>query len=204
MKVAIINNLNIGSTGNLSLTLKRFLSANGIDVRFFHAFGKKKKEMRKFSNIVNLKINSSLFLLGANRYKGLVHPTKRLLRMLDEYNPDVINIQCLNIGSVNLEIFFKYVKKRNIPIIATCHAFFYSTGNCAYPVNGCIKYLDGCVGCEYRRFATKSLFRKTSTNFLQMKTGLKVLISHFTCVSDYRPMLHNYLRLLNNLIPVRF
>jgi glycosyltransferase involved in cell wall biosynthesis len=185
VKIAIINNLNFGSTGNLSLTLKQFLTKKGFDVRFFHAFGKKKDGMYRFSNNLNLKINRILSLLGANRYEGLKHPTRILLRMLDEYKPDLINIQCLNIGSVNLRLLFNYIKKRNIPVIATCHAFFYSTGNCGHPINGCTKYLDGCVGCEYRIIASKSLFRKTSTNFIQMKEWFTGANIHFTAVSDY-------------------
>ncbi len=185
MKIAIINNLNIGSTGNLSLTLKKFLSASGYDVRFFHAFWKSEKGMYRFSNYFFCKTNSVLSLLGANRYEGLQYPTKKLLLMLEEYNPDLINIQCLNMGSVNLRLFFEYVKKKKIPIIATCHAFFYSTGNCGHPVDGCTEYLNSCIDCKYRRFATKSLLRKTGTNFSQMKKWFEGADIYFTCVSDY-------------------
>ena len=185
MKIAVINNLNAGSTGNLSLSLVRYLQSQGEDARFYYAYGNNKSEGICFSNRFYLKLNNVFSLFGANRYAAIKHPTKRLLKELSSFKPDLINIHCLNIGSVNLKMLFSYAKEHNIPIIATCHAFFYSTGNCGHPVSGCKKYLDMCIGCNYSFFAAKSLFHRTHRNFMQMKSWFDMVKIRFVCVSDY-------------------
>lgn len=185
MKIAIINNLNSGSTGNLSISLTNYLRSQGECVEFYYAYGGKSTVGKCFSNKLFLKLNNSFSLFGSNRYAGIKYPTKKLIKQLVRFKPDLINIQCLNIGSVNLKVFFDYVRKLNIPVIITCHAFFYSTANCGYPVDGCNKYIDYCRRCEHSFFAAKSLFKRTNKNFIQMMSWLSGCNIKFACVSDY-------------------
>lgn len=185
MKIAVINNLNSGSTGHLSISLVRYLQSHGEDARFYYAYGKKNECGVRFSNKFFLKLNNLFSLCGFNRYAAIRTPTKKLIKYLKTFEPDILNIQCLNIGSVNLKMLFAYAKKINIPVVITCHAFFYSTGNCGYPVNRCTKYMNSCHGCNHSFFATKSIFKRTHKNFVQMKNWLSQCNIQFACVSDY-------------------
>lgn len=83
--------------------------------------------------------------------------TKRLLRYLDQIQPDVIHLHTLHGYYLNFGMLFDYINERKIPCVWTfhdCHAF---TGNCGYFFE-CDRWRTGCGNCPNRRGYPKSLF----------------------------------------------
>lgn len=83
--------------------------------------------------------------------------TARLIRKIEQIQPDIIHMHVLHGYYINVPMLFHYIKKNKIPYIWTmhdCHAF---TGNCGYFFD-CRRWEDGCGDCPYLRNYPKSIW----------------------------------------------
>lgn len=69
-------------------------------------------------------------------------PSKTVLRMIHEYNPDIIHLNWFNKGFVDLDILSQMTK----PIVWTLHDMWALTGGCHSPII-CKRYEIGCGSC---------------------------------------------------------
>lgn len=97
--------------------------------------------------------------------------TQRFLRIVDDYQPDVIHLHNLHGYYMNIELLFDYVKKRKIRVIWTLHDCWPFTGHCVHFQNvGCEKWKEGCHDCPQTRQYPSSLWMDRSTkNYLEKK-----------------------------------
>lgn len=74
--------------------------------------------------------------------------TKKLINWIDKINPDIIHIHCIHGYYLNIQLFFEYLREKNIKIIWTQHDCWAFTGHCAYfdSIN-CEKWKTGCYDC---------------------------------------------------------
>lgn len=101
------------------------------------------------------------------------HATKKLLRQIEEYNPDVIHLHNLHGYYLNYDILFDFLKRIDKPVIWTLHDCWPMTGHCAhFDYIGCMKWKTLCYDCpqkkEYPRCDT---FDCSERNYLKKKTA---------------------------------
>lgn len=82
--------------------------------------------------------------------------TRRLLRFIDAYQPDVVHLHELHAYFVNLQPLYEYLAERNIPVVYTFHCEFAYTGKCGYAFE-CERWKNGCGKCPQVREYPKSL-----------------------------------------------
>lgn len=79
-------------------------------------------------------------------------PTKRLIKKIKEFNPDIIHLRNLHGHYLNLPMFFKFLKKSQIPVVMHLHDCWILTGKCCHPTyhNNCNGWLTECKNCPAR------------------------------------------------------
>ncbi len=190
MKVLQVNSLICGgSTATLVEEIHKYLLQNNIESYIAYAYGKKVRNDNYFycGNVVSRYLSALLTRIDGNRYGHLFMPTIRLIKLIKKISPTMIHIHCINAYSFNIFLLCKFLKKMNIPIIVTAHAFFFATGSCAYPEKQCIKYINGCSKCPLgAKQACKSiLIDNTKNNWHKMKAAFQNGNFTFVGVSEY-------------------
>ena len=97
---------------------------------------------------------------------GSRNATKHLIRFIEEYNPDVVNLHNIHGYYLNIEILFRYLAERDIPIVWTLHDCWAFTGHCAYfDKVDCKKWESGCSACPIRSSYPKSIIDRSARNY---------------------------------------
>lgn len=127
----------------------------------------------KFGIDFETKIHAGLARLTG--YNGCFSPfsTKRLIKYIEEYKPDVIHIHELHAYFVNIKPLIQYIKKKGIPVVWTFHCEYMYTGKCGHAYE-CSKFKTTCGKCPAVKDYPKSLvFDKTKEMLLMKKKLLK-------------------------------
>lgn len=97
--------------------------------------------------------------------------TKKLLKFIDEYAPDLIHLHNIHGYYLNVEILFNYLKQKNTPVIWTLHDCWSFTGHCShYAAVGCDRWRSGCYSCPQKGEYPKSiLFDRSKKNYIKKK-----------------------------------
>lgn len=152
MKIAEINMVDYGSTGNIMFQIADCALKNGYEVKSFSKKWKKQSLKREYhffygttlENGIHVILSKLIGFQGLFSYFG----TKQLIRELDKFKPDIIHLHNLHDSSTCLPILFKYVKKKNIPVIWTLHDCWTMTGQCPhFSMIKCDKWKNGCFKC---------------------------------------------------------
>ena len=95
--------------------------------------------------------------------------TKKLIRQLEKYKPDLIHLHNLHGYYLNLPMLFDYLKTTGIPVVWTLHDCWAYTGHCAYYATAkadrhlsfdelksggnfaCTRWRKGCHHCPQKR-----------------------------------------------------
>ena len=78
--------------------------------------------------------------------------TRRLVKRIREFNPDVIHLHNLHGWYLNIKILFNFLEKYNKPVVWTLHDCWAFTGHCPfYSLSGCRKWISGCKDCSSYR-----------------------------------------------------
>lgn len=106
--------------------------------------------------------------------------TKKLIKQIEEYNPDIIHLHNLHGYYINIEILFDYLKKADKKVFWTLHDCWAFTGHCAhFTVAGCNRWQTKCEKCIQKKTYPASLvFSNAKRNFERKKaafTGVKDL-----------------------------
>lgn len=114
---------------------------------------------------------------GTGTKKG----TRLLLNWLDDIKPDIVQIHNLHSNYLNYEMFFSYLKEKQIPVVWSFFDCWPFTGKCTHFVeNGCRKWETECNHCPqlHTSGAATWFFDKTRKMFYLKKkwiSGLKSL-----------------------------
>ena len=110
---------------------------------------------------------------------GSKHATRKFLKEMDEYNPNVIHLHNIHGYYINYELLFKWLKAHpERRVIWTLHDCWAITGHCAYfTAAKCFKWKTQCVHCsQKKRYPSSFLFSNTQENYRRKKeafTGVK-------------------------------
>lgn len=96
--------------------------------------------------------------------------TYKLLKAISKFKPDIIQLHNLHDSYINLPMLFKYIKKKDIPIVWTLHDCWAFTGQCPYfTIVKCEKWKLGCNNCPQYREYPSSLYDNTKTMWKMKK-----------------------------------
>lgn len=168
MKVLIINSTcGYGSTGKIAVNLYHEIIENGDECCIAYGRGKADGQINSYriGSQMNVMMHG-LFSRITDRH-GLYSKvaTRKLIKKIEEYRPDVIHLHNIHGYYLNYEILFSYLKESCIPIIWTLHDCWSFTGHCAYyDYIGCDKWMKECDKCEQKRTYPASFFLSNSRN----------------------------------------
>ena len=157
MRIVQINAVPYGSTGRIMFQLADALQASGNETLCTAGFTWKRCERADFfltSNILEKTIHTWLARLTGRIGCFSGGATRRLLKRLDAFRPDIIHLHNLHGWFVNLPMLFDYCKRHRIRVIWTLHDCWAFTGHCPHFIGvGCEKWRTGCGDCSlYRRY----------------------------------------------------
>lgn len=99
--------------------------------------------------------------------------TKKAIKFIDKYQPDVIHLHNLHGHYINLELLLNAIAARRIPVLWTLHDCWAFTGHCAhFHAIGCEKWKTGCGACQLKRQYPRSLFFDRSSESWKEKRDL--------------------------------
>ncbi len=157
-KVAIINAVPYGSTGKIVRGISDIASYQDWETFTCYSWTKSMRKSSSDSIMVGSFIGKVFhILLGRlTGFNGCFswYDTWKLIRRLEKFQPDVINLHILHNWNINLPMLFSYIKKNNISVVWTMHDCWAFTGQCPHFVMvNCDKWKTGCYGClQYREY----------------------------------------------------
>ena len=175
----------VGSTGRICTDLCDTLEKNGHEVKIAYGRGEAplnyKENSYKIGSDFLVKLNGIKARLFDNEGFNAKSATKKFLKWVESYNPDVLHLHNLHGYYLNVELLFKWIKsKPNLRVLWTLHDCWAFTGHCSHfeSVN-CEKWKNSCLNCSQKCEYPKSLFNDNSkNNYIRKKkafTGVKNL-----------------------------
>ena len=163
MKVVQINCVfQNGSTGKIVYDIDQGLRKEGIDSYVLYGRGEifhNDAYILKLCTEPYAKLNNALSRITGIMYGGCFFSTRAIIKKLEELNPDIVHIHCINGYFVNIYQLLKWLADRKINTVVTQHAEFFYTGGCGYAFD-CNKWesQQGCGNCPRWKAETRSLF----------------------------------------------
>lgn len=151
MKILQINTtVNTGSTGRITEDIGKVFISGGHES--FIAFGRGDRP----SQSVKIKVGTRLdiikhgiktIFLDQHGF-GSKDATQKLVNEIDSITPDIIGLHNLHGYYLNIEVLFKYISYKNIPVVWTLFDCWSFTGHCSYfdDIN-CERWISGCFSC---------------------------------------------------------
>jgi len=209
MKICQINSVYAqGSTGKIVQDIHNTLVERGHDSYVIYGdrkgnpdyqnvFSISKKLTRRVSVLINR-------LVGL-QYGGAFFETRRMINIIRRLNPDVVHIQNINGGFVNIYKLLAFLAKKEIKTVVSLHGEFMYTGSCGHALD-CDKWKTGCGSCPIGYSATKSyLYDSSAIAWRKMKYSFGLFKKDniiITAVSKWVKDRANQSPILNGLNPI--
>ena len=195
MRIASLNMVHNGSTGKIMLQISDTARNHGHAAKTYSPikFSRSKKTClptipdhffwgSRFEAFIHYYAGTLLGANGLFSRKG----TRRLIRDLDKFKPDIIHLHNLHAYCINLPMLFSYIKKNNIKVIWTLHDCWTFTGHCPhFVIAGCNKWKTGCHHCPQPRIYPK-MYLDTSKIMFGLKKKWFTGIQDMTIVTPSR------------------
>ncbi len=171
MKVLLINvNCKYSSTGKIVYALYEQLKQVGHTAAVCYGRGDdiQEEDIYKFGFDWETYFHAGLArITGKNGYYS-PFSTRRLIRFIEQFKPDVIHLHELHAYFVNIYPLLDYIKRKKIPVVWTFHCEYMYTGKCGYTY-GCNKWQTGCEHCPSLQEYPKSLWLDRSKTMFSDK-----------------------------------
>jgi len=172
MKVIEINSVcGIRSTGRICTDIADVMDSVGYECRI--AYGREsvpekyEEKSIRIGNHTNVKWHGLMSrLFGCCGFYSRIS-TYLLLRKIDQFKPDVVHLHNLHGYYLHIGILFRYLRKKQIPVVWTLHDCWAFTGHCAHfsDIN-CEQWKTKCVHCpKTRSYPTCWLRDHVARNF---------------------------------------
>lgn len=182
MKICLINTVDYGSTGKIMMQLKHVSEKHGFVAKTFSRswlFKSKKKKNHTYfgyaiENLVHRIVAPFIGCESLLSFWG----TFFLCRQLLKNKIELIHLHNIHGYYFCFPLFFRFVKKYNIPIIWTLHDCWCFTGRCPHFVLlKCERWKNGCHDCPYPCRCYPSAYMDNSRKMWKLKkkyfTGVK-------------------------------
>lgn len=149
MRILQINAVNaIGSTGRTSSELATGLRERGHQVLTLHADGPQTMDSVRVGGRLDTKAHALLARTTGLQGYWSSGVTRRVLSLLDEFQPDVVRIGNVHANFLHLPMLLQYLAHRDIATVVTLDDCWFFTGKCThYSEVGCSRWMTGCHHC---------------------------------------------------------
>ena len=165
----------IRSTGRICTDIASELEAQGHQVKIAYGRENVPEQFQRYAVRIGNDLDMRLHgvkarLLDASGF-GSKSATKRFIKWVKDYDPDVIHLHNIHGYYINIEILFNYLKNSGKPVVWTLHDCWAFTGHCAYfDFAGCEKWKTGCYGCPLKKsYPSSILIDRSKKNYIQKK-----------------------------------
>jgi len=185
-RILSINSTNRGSTGRIMGQITKLAREAGYDT--FMAYGRGDEPSDEKSIKIGRKVDiywHGLVTRVTGRHGfSSKKSTKIFLEKVDKIEPDLIHLHNIHGYYLNIELLFRYIKEKRIPVIWTLHDCWAFTGHCAhFDYVGCDKWKTGCYKCPQLRTYPRSLFVDHSEESYRKKKELLENVENMTLVT---------------------
>ena len=187
MKLLLLNaSANTGSTGRIAEEIGLLAQQSGYEVRF--AYGRKAVNSRlsliKIGNQWDMRLHGVVSRLWDAHGFASRLATKALIKELEAWKPDMVNIHNLHGYYINIELLFEYLKRVQIPVVWTFHDCWPFTGHCSYfDRYDCRKWETECHHCPNRKGYPESWFFDRSKKNFRLKKNIFNGLENLTIVT---------------------
>ena len=168
-----INSVCNGSTGKIMGEIQRRANEYGYETLSIYGRRKPFKDLncKKNGSGISTILHGGLTLLFNNHGMYSYFNTKKLVRRLREFKPDIIQLHNIHGYYLNYKLLFKYLKNEfKGKVFWTLHDCWAFTGHCPYFSNiKCTKWQTQCHDCPQIRIYPKSLIFDTSKKEYERK-----------------------------------
>lgn len=172
MKVLLIDvNCKNSSTGKIVYDLYSYINSIGDEAAVCYGRGDKVNEKNIYKFGLDWETYVHAFLTRLTGFTGCFSylSTKRLLRFIKKFQPDVVHIHELHAYFVNIKPLINYLKTNHIKTVMTLHCEFAYTGKCGHSVE-CEQWKNGCQKCPHlKEYVSTMWFDHTGYMWKQKK-----------------------------------
>lgn len=186
MKILQINAVNnYSSTGRNVIDLSETLFNSGHDsmVAFSKGSFHNVDNEFKIGSVVDTKIHALLSRIFGKQGYFSRKATKKFLKFMISYKPDVVVLHNLHGNYINLPLLLEFLNKENIATVAVLHDCWFYTGKCChYTVENCMKWKEQCEKCPSLKKHNPSWFFDKTKSIHTDKIKLFTNIDNLTVV----------------------
>ena len=162
MRVVIINSVyGFGSTGKICASIADQLKKDGHIVKC--VYGRMVKE--DGNDLISMKDNLGFLVhvfetrVFDNHAFASRIATSKMLKKLDEFNPDLLWLHNIHGYYINAEMLFSWIKSRpDMQVKWTLHDCWSFTGHCShFLLSSCNQWKTGCNKCDYKESYPKCI-----------------------------------------------
>ncbi len=175
MKILQINAVGQAmSTGRTCLEFQTFVNEQTThECRTAFAQGCENQFSVRIGNPVDWKLHGLLSRLSGRQAHFSRLATRKLLRYMECYSPDVVLLHNLHGNYVNLPLLLRHLANNNIATIIILDDCWFYTGKCThYTVTGCYRWETGCHDCPRLKMDNPSWFFDATGRLWQEKKSL--------------------------------
>ena len=183
MRVLMINSVcGRKSTGRICADLASRFAEKGHEVKIAYGMGPVPSQFNHFAvqidSYFDIRIHGLRSRLSDGDGLGSYYATKKFLKWVDLFKPDVIHLHNIHGYYINAPLLFDYIKKNKIKTIWTLHDMWSFTGHgCTCESKKCDKWKVGCDSCPAINDYPKSYVDKSNRNYKWKKEA-------FTSIDD--------------------
>ena len=180
MKILQVNVLaSTGSTGKITTDIHNTLIESGCRSLVCYGAGTDAPSSKGYYRICSYTerhINTILRRLHGISYgRYAVLATRRLVKKIKTYKPDIVHLQCINGDIVDIYKLLSFLGDNRIKTVCTLHAEFMYTGTCGHAYD-CLQFTTRCRKCPIYRRENHSIFDNTEKSWYLMNEAF----SHFS------------------------
>ena len=192
MKVFQINSVcGVKSTGRIATDIYNILKQQGHECKI--AYGRENpqniasEDAIKIGTDTGVKFHALMSRITDKTGFYSKTATKKLIKQIEEYNPDVVHLHNIHGYYINIEMLFKYLAKADKKVVWTLHDCWSVTGHCAYfDIVNCDKWKTGCHCCpQKKKYPTSLVFDNSKSNW-QKKKKLFTAVKDMTLITPSR------------------
>lgn len=155
MRIAEVNMVDYGSTGNIMFQIAECAREHGHEVRTFSKKWKKQIARNEFHSYYGSTLENGLHVVAfrAVGFQGMFSyfGTKQLVNELKKFKPDILHLHNLHDSSTCLPVLFSYIRESRVKTVWTLHDCWAFTGQCPhFTVVKCERWETGCHDCPQR------------------------------------------------------
>lgn len=187
MKIFQINSTcGFGSTGRIAVDILKELEKNGGEgiIAYGRNSAPENVNSYRIGSDLDVKIHGVLSRITDRQGFYSSSATKKFIKKIKDYNPDIIHLHNIHGYYLNVAILFDFLKEYNKPIVWTLHDCWAFTGHCAYfSFNGCEKWKTECNTCPLKKEYPTSLVMDNSKKNYEQKKDLFTKPENITIVT---------------------